>query len=83
MAEPKIYEGLAAIDRLEQLGPTVEGIEELRNADAEARTCTKPDPPHTPGIGRWGRPNRYLREQLVPNGATYDHPRNRPRKHQP
>jgi hypothetical protein len=84
MAEPKIYEGQEAIDRLEQLGLTVEGIEEpLRKADAEARTHTKLDPPHTPGIGRWGRTNRYLREQLVPNGWTYGNPCNLPRNHHP
>jgi hypothetical protein len=74
------YEGAQAFDRLEQLGVTVADLEfALRGGDAEARTYTELDPPSTPGIGRWGRTNRFLRERLLPKGWKYDNPRNLPR----
>lgn len=67
----------AATDRLTQLGLTIEMIERVvRRADAEASTCTDLDPPIVAGLLRWGRTNRYLREELVPFGWTFDNPRN-------
>jgi hypothetical protein len=69
-----------AIDRLEELGLTVEMVERLvRRADAEASMCTHLDPPIMEGLTRWGRTNRYLREELIPAGWTFDNPRNLPR----
>jgi hypothetical protein len=66
-----------AVDRLAELGLTVEMIERVvRRADAEASTCTALDPPIMEGLTRWGRTNRYLREELVPAGWTFDNPRN-------
>lgn len=67
----------AATDRLTKLGLTVEMIERVvRRADAEASTCTELDPPIVAGLLRWGRMNRYLREELVPLGWGFDNPRN-------
>jgi len=69
-----------AADRLAELGLTVELVERvLRRADAEASMCTPLDPPIMEGLTRWGRTNRYLREELVPAGWRYDNPRNLPR----
>jgi len=66
--------------RLAELGLTVELVERvLRRADAEASMCTPLDPPIMEGLTRWGRANRYLREELVPAGWRYDNPRNLPR----
>jgi hypothetical protein len=48
----------------------------LRGADAEARTYTALDPPNMPGMARYSRTVRLLREQLVPLGWSYDNPRN-------
>jgi hypothetical protein len=50
----------------------------FRKADAEARTYTEHDPPATPGIARWGRTNRFLRDCLVPRDWTYSHPQGLP-----
>ena len=69
-----------AMDRLAELGLTVEQIERaIRRAEAEASMCTSLDPPIMEGLTRWGRTNRFLREELVPAGWTYDNPRNLPR----
>jgi hypothetical protein len=69
-----------AIDRLEELGLTVEMVERVvRRADAEASVCTHLDPPIMEGLTRWARTNRYLREELIPAGWTFDNPRNLPR----
>jgi hypothetical protein len=69
-----------AIDRLGQLGLSVEILERVvRRADAEASTCTALDPPIIEGLTRWGRTNRFLREELIPVGWSYDNPRNLPR----
>ena len=66
-----------AVDRLAELGLTVRMIERVvRRADAEAATCTAFDPPIIEGLTRWGRTTRYLREELVPHGWTFDNPRN-------
>jgi hypothetical protein len=51
----------------------------IRRADAEASTCTPLDPPIMEGLTRWGRMNRFLREELIPAGWTVDNPRNLPR----
>ena len=69
-----------AVARLAELGLTVEQIERaIRRAEAEASMCTSLDPPIMEGLTRWGRTNRFLREELVPAGWTYDNPRNLPR----
>jgi hypothetical protein len=66
-----------AADRLADLDLTAEILERvIRRADAEAHTCTAFDPPLLEGLTRWGRATRYLREELVPLGWTYDNPRN-------
>jgi hypothetical protein len=63
--------------RLAELGLTVELIERVvRRADADVSTFTEFDPPIMLGLTRWGRISRYLREELVPRGWTYDNPRN-------
>ncbi len=69
-----------AVDRLAELGLSVEIIERVvRRADAEASMCTPLDPPIMEGLTRWGRTNRFLREELIPAGWTFDNPRNLPR----
>lgn len=69
-----------AVDRLAELGLTVELIERVVcRADAEASMCTPLDPPIMEGLTRWGRTNRFLREELIPVGWRFDNPRNLPR----
>jgi hypothetical protein len=51
----------------------------VRRADAEASMCTALDPPIMEGLNRWGRTNRFLREELIPAGWRYDNPRLLPR----
>jgi hypothetical protein len=70
----------AAIDRLAELGLTAELVERVvRRADAEASMCTALDPPIMEGLTRWGCTNRFLREELIPAGWSFDNPRNLPR----
>ncbi len=74
-----LAEGEAA-GRLAELGLSVEIVERVvRRAEAEASTCTALDPPIMEGLTRWGRTNRYLREELIPAGWDFDNPRNLPR----
>ena len=69
-----------ASGRLAELGLTIELIERVvRRADAEASMCTALDPPIMEGLTRWGRMNRFLREELIPAGWRFDNPRNLPR----
>jgi hypothetical protein len=69
-----------AVDRLTELDLSVEIIERVvRRADAEASMCTPLDPPIMEGLTRWGRMNRFLREELIPAGWHFDNPRNLPR----
>ncbi len=66
-----------AVDRLNELGLSVDILERVvRRADAEASTFTELDPPIMEGLIRWGRTSRFLREELIPLGWTYDNPRN-------
>lgn len=66
-----------ALDRLQQLGLTVSLVERaVRRADAEVAMCTELDPPIMEGMTRWGKTSRFLREELIPRGWTYDNPRN-------
>jgi hypothetical protein len=77
---PLAYAEEDAIDRLAELGLTVEIVERVvRRADAEAGFCTRFDPPIMEGLTRWARTNRFLREELVPAGWSFDNPRNLPR----
>ena len=70
----------AAVDRLAELGLSTEIVERVvRRADAEASICTALDPPIMEGLTRWGRTNRFLREELIPAGWSFDNPRNLPR----
>jgi hypothetical protein len=72
-----VIEGASVGDRLAELGLKPEILEfALRGADAEARTYTALDPPNMPGMARYARTVRLLREQLIPLGWTYDNPRN-------
>jgi hypothetical protein len=69
-----------AVDRLTELDLSAELIERvIRRADAEASMCTALDPPIMEGLTRWGRMNRFLREELIPAGWRFDNPRNLPR----
>lgn len=78
MATRVLVEG-EAVDRLGELGLSVEIVERVvRRADAEASTCTLLDPPIMEGLTRWGRTNRFLREELIPAGWRFDNPRNLP-----
>jgi len=66
-----------AASRLADLGLSIGLIERVvRRADADVSTFTAFDPPILLGLTRWGRMSRYLREELVPKGWTYDNPRN-------
>jgi hypothetical protein len=77
---PQVHVEGDAVDRLADLGLSVEIVERVvRRADAEASICTPLDPPILEGLTRWGRTNRFLREELIPLGWTYDNPRNLPR----
>jgi len=70
----------AAAGRLAELGLTTGLVERVvRRADAEAAFCTLLGPPIMEGLTRWARTNRFLREELVPVGWRFDHPRNLPR----
>ncbi len=76
----KVLVGSEASGRLAELGLTIELIERVvRRADAEASMCTALDPPMMEGLTRWGRMNRFLREELIPAGWRFDNPRNLPR----
>jgi hypothetical protein len=76
----RVLAGSEASGRLAELGLTIELIERVvRRADAEASMCTALDPPIMEGLTRWGRMNRFLREELIPAGWRFDNPRNLPR----
>ena len=67
----------AAVDRLADLGLNADLIEGVvRQADAEVSMCTELDPPILAGLTRWAKTSRFLREELIPHGWTYDNPRN-------
>ncbi len=69
--------GLPALQRLAELDLSVEIIAAtLRRADSAADGCSDLDPPILQGLLRWARATRYLREQLVPTGWSFDNPRN-------
>ncbi len=72
-----VIEGDQVADRLAELGLKAEILVfALRGADAEARTYTALDPPNMQGMARYSRTVRWLREQLLPLGWSYDCPRN-------
>jgi hypothetical protein len=76
----QVYVEDGAVDRLAELGLSVEMVERVvRRADAEASICTLLDPPIMEGLTRWGRTNRFLREELIQVGWTFDNPCNLPR----
>ena len=67
----RVLAGSEASGRLAELGLTIELIERVvRRADAEASICTALDPPIMEGLTRWGRMNRFLREELIPAGGS-------------
>jgi hypothetical protein len=64
-------------ERLAELDLSVEVVAAaLRRADDAADACSALDPPILQGLLRWARTTRYLREELVPLGWSYDNPRN-------
>ncbi len=68
---------LSGIQRLGELGLSVEVIATaLRRADSAADACSDLDPPILQGLLRWARTTRYLREQLIPSGWSFDNPQN-------
>src|SRR5580693_6811965 len=80
MTAGRVLAEKAVVDRLGQLGLSLEQVERIvRRADADASMCTLLDPPIMEGLTRWARTNRYLREELVPAGWQFDNPRNLPR----
>ncbi len=69
--------GLTGMARLAELDLSVEVIATaLRRADSAADGCNELDPPILQGLLRWARTTRYLREQLIGAGWSYDNPRN-------
>jgi hypothetical protein len=44
----------------------------VRQADAEASSCTALDPPIMEGLTRWARTNRFLREELASPDSAGD-----------
>jgi len=69
--------GDVAVDRLADLGLSVDLVERVvRQADAEVSMCTELGPPILAGLTRWAKTSRFLREELIPDGWTYDNPRN-------
>lgn len=74
MAQVRIED--EATNRLDQLGLSVEKVHRaLLRADAEARQSNDLDPPNLGGFNRWGKGVRFLREELLPDGWTYDNSR--------
>lgn len=68
---------LSGSDRLAELDLSVDIITRaLSRADAETLPCTELDPPIMEGLLRWGRTTRFLREELVGRGWSFDNPRN-------
>jgi hypothetical protein len=64
-------------ERLVELDLTVDVVAAaLGAADREAAHCSDLDPPILPGLLRWARATRTLRELLVPQGWAYDNPNN-------
>ena len=64
-------------ERLSRLGVSIEAITRaLRRADAAGEDWSPLDPPILHGLLRWARTTRYLREELVPAGWSFDNPRN-------
>lgn len=63
--------------RLAELGLSVAVVATaLAAADRESGRCSELDPPILEGLLRWGRATRALREQLLPDGWTFDNPNN-------
>lgn len=68
---------LSGPERLAELGlsyGTIAAV--LSKADVETRSRSQFDPPSLAGLMRWGLTTRYLREELVPEGWSFDNPRN-------
>lgn len=66
-----------ALDRLAELGLSYPLIERaMVRADAEARMVTGLEPPTAEGITRYNKANRFLREELMPEGWDYDNSQN-------
>ena len=64
-------------ERLADLDMSVHTIDvALRTADAATHACSPLDPPIMEGLTRWGLTTRYLREELVAAGWSFDNPRN-------
>lgn len=58
-----------SIDRLTELGLAYELLANaIREGELARASCTKNDPPSTPGFLQWARTTRRLREVLIPLG---------------
>ena len=69
-----------AVDRLAELGLTSRSSSGWSGGPTLRRACARAlDPPIMEGLTRWGRTNRFLREELIPAGWRFDNPRNLPR----
>ncbi|MGS0687120.1 hypothetical protein ACVBEQ_18575 [Nakamurella sp. GG22] len=69
--------GVSGPERLSRLGISIEAVtRSLRRADAAGDDWSPLDPPILHGLLRWARTTRYLREELVPAGWSFDNPRN-------
>jgi hypothetical protein len=69
--------GVYGPERLSRLGISTEAVARaLRRADAAGEDWSPLDPPILHGLLRWARTTRYLREELVPAGWSFDNPRN-------
>ena len=64
-------------ERLADLDLSVHTIDvALRKANAATNAGSALDPPIMEGLNRWGLTTRYLREELVAAGWSFDNPRN-------
>jgi hypothetical protein len=78
--QTRIYIGEEAEVRLAELGLSSALVRRVvQRADGEARTCTAMDPTNLAGMIRWGRTNRFFREETYMLGWSYDNPKNLPR----
>ncbi|MGW7100278.1 hypothetical protein [Streptomyces sp. NPDC054838] len=70
--EPVCHVGVAAVQRLHELGLTPEDLHKaIAGGSAEARLCTEMDAPGMAGYAFWSRSNRTFRERMAPKGWAF------------
>jgi hypothetical protein len=70
-----VFKEQAAVNRLAQLGLTVDDVHAgLKAGQGEARAWSEAAPLVMPGMARWGRTNEIFRIQMSRQGWTYDNP---------